>query len=137
LAARFAIDRLLDTARSDPTILRRVLDIRDLTQASARLEATYLLRLLAVFESGLRDFWHVQKRGRTPRTEHLLDGMASARGIPNDLLVNAHAVRRYRNSLLHEPGEEIELIPLAMASDHRCTFFSRLPLRGRSNSRER
>lgn len=126
-AARFAINRLLELARSDQTILRRVLDIRDLTQAGSRLEATYFIRLFAVFESGLRDFWQVQKRGRMPRTEHLLDGVASARGIPNDLLVNAHAVRRYRNSLVHEQGEEIELISRAMARGHLCTFFSRLP----------
>jgi hypothetical protein len=127
LAARFAIDRLLEAAHTDQTILRRVLDIRDLTQAWSRLEATYFIRLFAVFESGLRDFWQMQRRGRMPRTEHLLDGMASARGIPNDLLVNAHAVRRYRNSLVHEQGEEIEPIPLAAARGHLCRFFSRLP----------
>jgi hypothetical protein len=126
-AARFAIDRLLQSARSDPTILRRVLDIRDLAQAGARLEPTYVIRLFAVFEGGLRDFWQVQKPGRTPRTEHLLDGVASARGIPNDLQVNAHAVRRYRNSLVHEQGEEMGPIPLATARGHLCTFFSRLP----------
>ena len=126
-AARFALDRLLESARSDQTILRSVLDIRDLTQAWSRLEATYFIRLFAVFESGLRDFWQVQRRGRMPRTEHLLDGVASARGIPNDLLMSAHAVRRYRNSLVHEQGEEIGSIPLGMARGHLCTFFSRLP----------
>ncbi len=126
-AARFAIDRLLNAARSDQTILRRILDIRDLTQAWSRLEATYFIRLFAVFESGLRDFWRVQRPGRVPRTEHLVDRVASARGIPNDLLVNAHAVRKYRNSLVHEQSEEIEPISLATARGHLCTFFSRLP----------
>src|SRR5690349_8008355 len=77
-AARFAIDRLLESARLDKTILRHVIDIRDLTQASSRLEGTFFIRLFAVFESGLRDFWRVQRPGRTPRTEHLLDGIASA-----------------------------------------------------------
>jgi hypothetical protein len=126
-AASFAIDWLLESARSNKTILRRDLDIRDLTQASSRLEATYFIRLFAVFESGLRDFWQVEKPGRTPRTEHLLDGVASARGIPNNLLVSAHAVRLYRNSLVHEQGEEIKRITLEKARGHLCTFFSRLP----------
>ena len=126
-AARFAIDRLLESARSNQTVLRRVLDVRDLTQAGSRLEATYFIRLFAVFESGLRDFWRAQRRGRMPRTEHLLGRVASARRIPNDLLVNAHAVRRYRNNLVHEQGEEIEPIPLATARGYLCTFFSRLP----------
>jgi hypothetical protein len=126
-AARFAIDRLWESARSDPTVLRGVLDVRHLAQAGSGLEATYFIRLFAVFEGGLRDFWQVLKPGRTPRTEHLLDGLASARGIPNDLLVNTHAVRRCRNSLVHEQGEEIEPIPLATARGHLCKFFSRLP----------
>src|SRR5262249_40187643 len=100
-AARFAIDRLTEAARSDQTILRRVLDIRTLPQASSRLEAPYFIRLFAVFESGLREFWRVEKPGRKPRAEHLLDGVASARGIPHQLLEKAHAVRAYRNSLVH------------------------------------
>jgi hypothetical protein len=126
-AARFAIDRLLESARSDQTILRRVLHLRDLTQAWSRLEATYFIRLFAVFESGLRHFWQVQRPGRMPRTEHLLDRVAAARGIPNDYLVSAHAVRRYRNSLVHEQAEEMEPILLATARGRLCTFFSRLP----------
>ena len=126
-AARFAIERLLELARSDQTILRRVLDFQELAQAGSRLEATYFIRLFAVFESGLRDFWRAQKPRRMPRMEHLLERVASARGIPNQILVNAHAVRRYRNSLVHEQSEEIQPIPLATARGDLCTFFSRLP----------
>jgi hypothetical protein len=117
-AVKFALDRHLESARTDQTILRRALGIRDLSEAGSRLEATYFIRLFAVFESGLLDFWQVQKPGRTPRTEHLLNRVASARGIPNDLLLKAHAVRRYRNSLVHEQGEEIEPIPLGRECYH-------------------
>jgi hypothetical protein len=127
LAVRFALDRLMEAARSDQTVLRHALGIRELSEAGSRLEATYFIRLFAVFESGLREFWQVQKPGRTPRTEHLLNQVASARAIPNKLLVSAHAVRLYRNSLVHEQGEEIERIPLGTARGHLCTFFSRLP----------
>jgi hypothetical protein len=126
-ATRFATDRLVDSARRDPTVLRRLLELRDLLQASDRLEPTYFIRLFAVFESGLRHFWQAHRPGRRPRTEHLLDGVTSARGIPNDLRVNAQVVRRYRNHLVHEEGEEVEPIPPATARGHLCTFFSRLP----------
>jgi hypothetical protein len=126
-ATRFATDRLVDSARLDPTVLGRLLELRDLLQASDRLEPTYFIRLFAVFESGLRYFWQAYKPGRRPRTEHLLDGVTSARAIPNDLLVNAHAVRRYRNHLVHEQSEEAEPISLTTARGHLCTFFSRLP----------
>ena len=84
-AARFAIERLLESAHSDPTLLRRILPLRDLAQASLRLEATYFIQMFAVFESGLRDFWRTNRPGRMPRTESLLDGVASARQVPVDL----------------------------------------------------
>jgi hypothetical protein len=91
-ATRFATDRLADSARRDPTVLGRLLEVRVLLQASDRLELTYFIRLFAVFESGLRHFWRAHRPGRRPRTEHLLDAVTSARGIPSDLLVNARDV---------------------------------------------
>ena len=40
------------------------------------------------------------------------------RGIPDEEKNNAHAVREYRNSLVHErEDEEIEPIPIAVARD--------------------
>jgi hypothetical protein len=123
----FATDRLREEARRDPTVLRRKLAPRDLSEASGNLEATYLIRLFAVFESGLRHFWQAQKPNRRPRTQHLLDGVASVRGIPNDLLVNAHTVRKYRNNLVHEQDEDAAAVAIATARSHLCHFFSRLP----------
>jgi hypothetical protein len=57
LATRLALDRLLHEARRDPTILTGDLEPQDIVKASGRLETTYLIRLFAEFETGLRLYW--------------------------------------------------------------------------------
>jgi hypothetical protein len=126
---RLAVRRLLESANRDPTILKGDVTLRDIGHAAGRLEGTYLIRLFAEFETGLRLFWPTAKGTEPPgRTRDLLDGIASARRIPPDQLTNAHAVREYRNSLVHEREEETAPIPIAQARGHLCTFFSFLPL---------
>ena len=51
---RLAVDRLLEGARRDPTILSGDLNLHDIINASERLEGTYIIRLFAEFETGLR-----------------------------------------------------------------------------------
>jgi hypothetical protein len=127
-ATPFAAEHLSEAARRDPTVLRRTMEPRDLREASDQLEPTYFIRLFAEFESGLRSFWTVARPNRRwTRTEHLLDGVAAAVGIPEELLRNAHAVRMYRNDLVHEQGEDMVPLPIAMARGHFCRFFGRLP----------
>ena len=55
--ARLAIDRLLSQARREPALLRGDVTLRDLAIASGRLDGTYVIRLFAEFETGLRLFW--------------------------------------------------------------------------------
>src|SRR5215813_12742805 len=105
LSTRLALDRLLDEARRDPTILTGDLEPQGIVKASGRLEATYLIRLFAEFETGLRLYW-ATIRDSEPPTQHLLDGIAARCDIPPDRLAGAHAVREYRNSLVHERDEE-------------------------------
>ncbi len=63
-----------------------------------------------------------------PRMAELLDSIAGRRGIPDEQRTNAHAVREYRNSLVHErEDDDIAAIPLATARGHLCRFFSFLP----------
>jgi hypothetical protein len=96
--------------------------------ASARLDGTYVIRLFAEFETGLRLYWLAARKTDPPgRMRDLLDGVAAARRIPYDQLKEAHVVRDYRNSLLHERQEEAEPIPIAAARGHLCRFFSFLP----------
>jgi hypothetical protein len=53
-STRLALDRLLVEARRDPTILGGDLKLQDIVNASGRLEGTYIIRLFAEFETGLR-----------------------------------------------------------------------------------
>jgi hypothetical protein len=125
---RLATDRLLDESRRDPTILRGDLKLRDIVNASRFLEWTYIIRLFAEFESGLRLFWPTA-RGTDPpsRTRDLIDGIAATRRIPDDERANAHDVREYRNFLVHERDEEVDPISISEAGKHLCRFFKFLP----------
>lgn len=128
-ATRLAVDRLLAAAEQDGTILtEKKLRLRDIRRAAARLDGTFVIRLFAEFETGLRLFWETA-RGTDPpnRTRDLLDGLAATRRIPHDQLTDAHAVRDYRNSLVHEREEPTIPIPIAKACSHLCRFFSFLP----------
>jgi hypothetical protein len=101
LAVRLGTDRLQEASRRDPTLLRGQVDPRDLARASDALEGTYLVRMFAEFETGLRLYWD-SLRDTNPRTVDLLNSLAGQRGIPDDQRDNAHLVREYRNSLVHE-----------------------------------
>ena len=121
-----ATDRFLDQARRDPTILEGDVRYRDVIEASGNLAGTYIIRLFAQFETGLRLYWD-RVRGTHPRTQDLLDGLAAMRLIPDDPRDKAHEVREYRNGLVHEREEEVDPIPVGEARGRLCRFFSFLP----------
>jgi hypothetical protein len=125
-STRLALDRLLVEARRDPMILEGSLKLQDIVNASGRLEGTYIIRLFAEFETGLRLFW-ATIRDTEPPTQHLLEGIAARRGIPPDRLAGAHAVREYRNSLVHERDDGVAPISIAEARGRLCRFFAFLP----------
>lgn len=128
-AVRCAMDYLLNAAHQDPTILARILRVRDIEEAFEKLEGTYVVRLFAEFETSLRTFW-LASRGTDPpsRTRDLLDGAGARRRIPHDDIQNAHCVREYRNSLVHERDDAIDPIPISQARRYLCVFLSFLPL---------
>ena len=68
-AAAYAIELLDERLQTDPSSLTaRGLERRDADHVKANREATYLVRLFAVFESGLRDAWlEVEKRATEPK----------------------------------------------------------------------
>ena len=109
-----------------PRSLEERWSLRHIVKASVRLEGTYVIRLFAEFETGLRLFW-ATIRETEPPTQHLLDGIAARRAIPPERLANAHAVREYRNSLVHERDEEVAPISIAEAQGYLCRFFAFLP----------
>jgi hypothetical protein len=123
---RLAVNKLLEMAQRDPGVLQGDLRHRDVVHASQGLEGTYVIRLFAEFETGLRSYWDTV-RGTNPRTRDLLEGIAATCGIPDDQRDNAHLVRDYRNSLVHEREEDVEPLPVAVARGYLCHFFSFLP----------
>ncbi len=65
-AVRLGVVRLLIDSRSDPAILAgSALRPRDVEFAADRSEGTYLIRIFAEFETGLRLFW-TAARGTDP-----------------------------------------------------------------------
>lgn len=125
-AARFAVERTLDQARKDPTILRTDVETAHLVTTLSGLEGTYIVRLYAVFEEALRLFW-ASLRPTNPPMHDLIDGVAANRGTPDIDKQNTHAVREYRNSLVHGTEDEIEPITIPVCRSHLCKFLSRLP----------
>lgn len=101
-------------------------DPSDLRNAVENLEGTYLVRLFAEFESGLRN-WYATLKGTVPPARDLIDAIATRRKIPDEDRDEVHEVREYRNALVHETDSEAEAVPLADARHRLCTFFARLP----------
>ena len=126
VAMRQAADRFREIALSDPTILRENLRHGEIVVASQNLEGTYVMRLFAEFETGTRQYWDATWVSYS-RTIDLLNGLAARCGIPDEQRENAHLVRDYRNSLVHEREEKTEVISIADARHYLCHFFSFLP----------
>jgi hypothetical protein len=123
-------DRIFQQAlRADPDLLfGDQLKPADARTFSENLEATYLLRLFAEFEEGLRDLWrNGYKKTKKTLTYDLIERVAAKRTIPADDKDKAHAVREYRNSIIHEEGAKPASVPFADARKCLCTYFSRLP----------
>ena len=127
-ATRLATDRLLAAVCDDPTLLSGDVSPSDIRRASENLEGTYLIRLFAEFETVLRLYWSAV-RGTPPpsRTRDVLDGIAATRRIPVTRLFDAHAVREYRNTLVHERDEAAVSISMGDARRYLCRFLSFLP----------
>jgi hypothetical protein len=77
-AMSLAAERLLGAARLDPTILRRIVKLSDVIRASESLAGTYVIRLFAEFETGLRSYW-ATLRSTQPRTVDLLQAISITR----------------------------------------------------------
>ena len=126
--AAVAIGGLGRQLRADPSALAGdELRHRDFLACRDNLEATYLIRLFAEFEAGLRQVWRTLVRPTSPPAQILLDSVAARFFIPATWLAHVHGVRLYRNSLVHDADEKIEKISLVDARSQLCRYFSRLP----------
>jgi hypothetical protein len=127
--ARVAARDLQARLRADPSVLAdEQLQVADSHNFRDNLESTYLMRLFAEFEAGLREAWdRALGQATSPKMQDLIDSFAARRLIPWPWSVAAHNVRAYRNALLHEGGVDIAPIGMDEAQGHLCRFFSRLP----------
>lgn len=124
--SQIAINRLMIDVGVDPSLLDHPLRHRDVRTAAERIDGTYLVRIFAEFESGLRSFWKTLKSSR-PRTEHLLDSIGRRQHIPDDTIAEAQNVREYRNHLVHESENRVESVAIPDARSRLCKYFSFLP----------
>jgi hypothetical protein len=124
-AIRFGIDRLLVAVSDDPAILERVRRL-DIEKASTQLEGTYIVRVFSEFETALQDFiraFHIRPIGST---EALVNRVRDRGHIPQAHADAVHAVREYRNVLVHARTEPAAAVTIREATRALCTFLSRV-----------
>lgn len=126
VVVRAAVAQLVKAVESGDARLPANIDGGNVRDATRNLEGTYLVRLFAAFESGLRSYWGTV-RGTEPQTRDLIDAVAALREIPLATRDEVHAVREYRNGLIHERAELPGPVPLTTANKRLNTYFARLP----------
>ena len=127
--ATMAKEVLIEGLGQDTTMLtKKGLHQADLNSLQANLEATYLVRLFAEFETGLKDYWKngLTKNSRTG-VRDIIESLSSRFKILDAAKTNAHAVRKYRNRLVHEEDADGEPVDLKNARGYLCRFFGFLP----------
>jgi hypothetical protein len=97
LAARKAVDDFIQALNRGTTKLPPNTKLRDVNAMSDNLEGTYLIRLFAAFESGLRSFWRTVKPDTIPGR-----GELDRRGRGPAVDPRRHAGRRPRGAAVPE-----------------------------------
>ncbi len=126
-AARLALDRLSAEAAHDPGVLGQGQAPRDLIAARDHIEGTFLIRMFAEFETGVRSYWTASGRRTRPQAEVLLNRVAALRGVAADAIAGAHAARKHRNNLLHDREHDADVVTVAAAHRWFQTYLARLP----------
>jgi hypothetical protein len=130
-AAGIAVAALKNQLSRDPSALRQNgLSPASVANCLDNLEATYIVRLFAEFEAGLRTYWR-QVRGPSYRpriyVSVLINNVAGRLNASTTWLNNVHKVRECRNKLVHEQPVGPTLT-LAECRSNLCTFLSLLPV---------
>jgi hypothetical protein len=127
-AGKVATAHYLTLCQTDPNLVpkRNVFPIRAIRDCHDDLENTYLVRTFAVFEATLRDYWRRVMRRRThPPARVIMNSIAARRRVQADVLDRAHAVRDFRNSLVH--GGVAAPVTLPQARNYVNRFLANLP----------
>lgn len=123
VVARFAAEHLDQQARDNPEILRRTVRLRDIRMLTDRLEGTYILRVFAEFEQGLRKFLRDFGIKIPNKAEQLINKVRDRTHIPNKVSDAVHEVRRYRNTLIHDDAEPAAPVSMREATRSLGTFI--------------
>jgi hypothetical protein len=128
-AMRIAADSLIASVSRNPGQLEAHIRIRDVQRAADRLDGTYIIRLFAEFEAGLREFRKASKpqAASAIRARDLLDSIAANQRIPHDQHGEAHKIREFRNAFLHDHLQPAATIAVRDARASLCKSFSFLP----------
>lgn len=127
LAARLSADNFYNLCVVDSTLIPNDLHItpRHIRDCREDLELTYLIRLFAVFEQSVRAYWEdALKRQTHPMVGELLNCVASRCHMQVAVLDNAHAVREFRNHLVH--GSPAAPVTFSEARKYLCIYLSNL-----------
>ena len=129
-----AVRRLADRVRRRPDEHPEYsADRKRFAAAADALEATFVVRLFAVFEAALRSYDRARAGDpeRTRPAAVLIGSTGGRRGlaVPPQIRQRAHEVRRTRNAFAHESDEATESIGLADAKRRCAQFLARLPER--------
>jgi hypothetical protein len=88
-----------------------------------RLEGTYLVRVFAEFEQGLRNYLRAF-RIRVPRNaESLINRVRDRAHIADETANSVHAVRLYRNTLIHDDADPVPPVSMREATRSLGTFM--------------
>jgi hypothetical protein len=124
--ARLAIQLLEDEVHHKSEFANRhALNLGPLQNLQQNLSHTYVVRLYAEFESGLRAYWRdwLNRSDRNQPMADLLWSITTSHLIPTDVYRCADQVRVFRNSLVHEGAVPTVTFSLPECRHHLCNFL--------------
>ena len=114
--------------KNPSTLRRKGLARSDFDNFTNNLGTTYLIRIFAEFESGLRQYWRsISKKKTRPQVSDLIKSISSRRRIDYQEIEDVENVQNYRNKLIHDEQKGAQPVSIKEARQSLCTFFRRLP----------
>ncbi|HEX4795187.1 MAG TPA: hypothetical protein VH370_15435 [Humisphaera sp.] len=127
-AAQVAVRMLAAELRRDPSFLNAFnLQAADFKRLKTNTEATYLVRMQAEFEGGLRSIWVSTIRDTYPPMSVLLQSLSARRSIPVQVTENADRARKFRNAIVHEDSGRAGAVSMQDAARWLALYFSYMP----------
>jgi hypothetical protein len=80
----------------------------ELVRCRDNLEINYIMRLFSEFEAAIRNFWVSTVRNSRPGMEVLIDRVADRVNMSPADRAAAHAIRDYRNNIIHQNPRALE-----------------------------